>query len=79
MIVGKEPSVHYWLNLAHVLKEIKIKFVFVNLLHVKRSKELDESPPTKNDVKDESLNNRLRLVDPLILRFHKKFMQNSGW
>ena len=52
VIVGMEPTGHYWLNLAHVLKENKIKFVSVNPLHVKKSKELDDNSPTKNDVKD---------------------------
>lgn len=51
-IVGMEPTGHYWLNLAHILKENQIKFVAVNPLHVKRSKELDDNSPTKNDVKD---------------------------
>ncbi|MEH6944091.1 IS110 family transposase [Bacillus sp. JJ722] len=52
VIVGMEPTGHYWLNLAHVLKEQGIKFVAVNPLHVKKSKELDDNSPTKNDVKD---------------------------
>jgi transposase len=52
VIVGMEPTGHYWLNLAHILKEHGIKFVAVNPLHVKRSKELDDNSPTKNDVKD---------------------------
>ena len=29
-----------------------IKFVVVNPMHVKKSKELDDNSPTKNDVKD---------------------------
>ncbi|MGN7300777.1 IS110 family transposase, partial [Ferdinandcohnia sp. SAFN-114] len=52
VIVGMEPTGHYWLNLAHNLKENGIKFVAVNPLHVKKSKELDDNSPTKNDVKD---------------------------
>ncbi len=51
-IVGMEPTGHYWLNLAHFLKEQDIKFVVVNPMHVKKSKELDDNSPTKNDVKD---------------------------
>jgi transposase len=51
-IVGMEPTGHYWLNLAHFLKDQDIKFVVVNPLHVKKSKELDDNSPTKNDVKD---------------------------
>lgn len=52
IIVGMEPTGHYWLNLAHFLKEQHIKFVVVNPMHVKKSKELDDNSPTKNDVKD---------------------------
>jgi transposase len=51
-IVGMEPTGHYWFNLAHFLVEQDIKFVLVNPLHVKKSKELDDNSPTKNDVKD---------------------------
>ena len=51
-IVGVEPTGHYWLNLAHFLKEEAIKLVVVNPMHVKKSKELDDNSPTKNDVKD---------------------------
>ncbi len=52
VIVGMEPTGHYWLNLAHFLREQGIKFVVVNPMHVKKSKELDDNSPTKNDVKD---------------------------
>lgn len=52
VIVGMEPTGHYWFNLAHFLKENEIKFVALNPLHVKKSKELDDNSPTKNDVKD---------------------------
>ncbi|MGN7465222.1 IS110 family transposase [Cytobacillus praedii] len=52
VIVGMEPTGHYWLNLAHFLKEQNIKFVVVSPMHVKKSKELDDNSPTKNDVKD---------------------------
>lgn len=52
IIVGMEPTGHYWLNLAILLKEYDIKVVLVNPYHVKRSKELDDNSPTKNDKKD---------------------------
>ncbi|MED1471682.1 IS110 family transposase [Bacillus salipaludis] len=52
VMVGMEPTGHNWFNLAHILKENEIKFVVVNPLHVKKSKELDDNSPTKNDVKD---------------------------
>lgn len=52
VLVGMEPTGHYWLNLAYTLKEKHISFGVVNPLHVKRSKELDDNSPTKNDIKD---------------------------
>jgi transposase len=52
VIVGMEPTGHYWLNLAYFLQAYDILCVTVNPMHVKRSKELDDNSPTKNDVKD---------------------------
>ncbi len=43
VIVGMEPNGHYWLNLAHILNENNIKFDAINPLHVKKSKELDDT------------------------------------
>ena len=51
-VIGMEPTGHYWFNLGHFLKEERIRLVFVNPFHVKRSKELDDNSPTKNDRKD---------------------------
>lgn len=51
-IVGMEPTGHYWFNLAHIVKNHGIKHVLVNSMHVKRTKELDDNLPTKNDRKD---------------------------
>lgn len=52
IIVGVEPTGHYWLNLAYWLQEHNIELVLVNPFHVKRSKENRDNSPTKNDVKD---------------------------
>ena len=52
VIIGAEPTGHYWFTLAEYLKENNIKFVFVNPMHVKRTKELDDNHPSKNDRKD---------------------------
>lgn len=52
IIIGAEPTGHYWFTLAEYLKENGIKFVFVNPMHVKRTKELDDNHPSKNDRKD---------------------------
>lgn len=52
MVVGLEPTGHYWFNLGHFLKELGVKLVLVNPYHVKRIKELDDNSQTKNDSKD---------------------------
>lgn len=52
VIVGIEPTGHYWMNLAYYLNQYGIPLVMVNPMHVKRSKELDDNLPTKNDKKD---------------------------
>jgi len=52
VIVGIEPTGHYWLNLAYFLEERGIPLVMINPMHVKRSKELDDNLPTKHDRKD---------------------------
>jgi transposase len=51
-VCGIEPTGHYWKPLAQFLRQHGIKIVVVNPLHVKKSKELDDNSPTKNDIKD---------------------------
>jgi transposase len=52
ILIGAEPTGHYWFGLAAYLKEQSIKLVLVNPFHVKRSKELDDNHPGKTDSKD---------------------------
>lgn len=52
VLVGMEPTGHYWFTLAAELKEQGIKLVLVNPMHVKRTKELDDNHPSKSDRKD---------------------------
>lgn len=52
VLVGIEPTGHYWLNLAYFLDERGIPLVMCNPMHVKRVKELDDNLQTKNDTKD---------------------------
>lgn len=52
IIVGMEPTGHYWFCLAKFLRQNGIKVAIVNPMHVKKSKELDDNSPTKNDPKD---------------------------
>ena len=52
IIVGFEPTGHYWFTLGDHLKSQGHKLAIVNPFHVKRTKELDDNSPTKNDRKD---------------------------
>ena len=52
VILGLEPTGHYWKPLAHYLTSHGIKVVLINPYHTKRAKELDDNSPTKNDKKD---------------------------
>ena len=52
VIVGAEPTGHYWFNLASYLKESEMKLILVNPHHVKKSKEMDDNHPSKSDRKD---------------------------
>lgn len=52
ILIGFEPTGHYWMNLAAFLVSYGISFVMVNPMHVNRSKELDDNLQTKNDQKD---------------------------
>jgi transposase len=52
IIVGFEPTGHYWFTMGDFLKSKGHKLAMVNPFHVKRTKELDDNSPTKNDRKD---------------------------
>jgi len=52
VLFGMEPTGHYWLPLAYLLRKQGHRIGIVNPMHVKKSKELDDNSPTKNDAKD---------------------------
>lgn len=52
IIVGIEPTGHYWFTFAQAVLEEGMMVVQVNPFHVKRSKELDDNSPSKSDRKD---------------------------
>lgn len=52
IIVGIEPTGHYWFTLGRYLREQGIRLVVVNPYAVKQTKELDDNDPSKNDGKD---------------------------
>ena len=52
VIVGMEPTGHYWKALANYLRNKGFIVVGVNPFHTKKAKELDDNSPTKCDKKD---------------------------
>ena len=52
IMVGFEPTGHYWFNLADCLEEQGIEYVLVAPQHVKHTKELDDNIQQKDDNKD---------------------------
>lgn len=52
VIIGMEPTGHYWKAFANYLIKRNISVVLVNPYHTKKSKELDDNSQTKSDVKD---------------------------
>lgn len=52
VMVGLEPTGHYWFNLASWLMNEGVTVVLVNPHHVKKSKELDDNLNRKTDRKD---------------------------
>ncbi|WP_234701950.1 IS110 family transposase [Desulfotomaculum nigrificans] len=56
IVVGMEPTGHYFKPLAYYLHGTGMcEVVIVNPYHVNRSKELDDNSPSKNDRKDARL------------------------
>jgi len=52
IIIGMEPTGHYWKPLANYLIHKGYRVVCVNPYHTKKSKELDDNSPTASDKKD---------------------------
>lgn len=47
-----EPTGHYWFELGKFLQDNGLKQVLLNPHHVRKSKELNDNNPSKNDRKD---------------------------
>lgn len=81
VIVGVEPTGHYWLNLAYFLDDRGIPLVVINPSHVKQVKELDDNLQTKNDKKDSVTIARLmkdgRFSKPKLLREHQAEIRSA--
>lgn len=52
LIIGMEPTGHYWMPFGKYLQVYDINMVFVNPYHVHQIKELDDNSPKKTDYKD---------------------------
>lgn len=52
VIIGCEPTGHYWFTFQKFLHDHKLKLVVVNPYSVNRSKELDDNSLEKDDIKD---------------------------
>jgi transposase len=52
VMIGMEPTGHYWKPLANYLMNAGYRVVGVNPYHTKKAKELDDNSPTKSDKKD---------------------------
>lgn len=52
LLVGLEPTGHYWFNLANWLLQQEVEVVLVNPVTTHRNKENRDNSPSKNDPKD---------------------------
>ena len=52
VLIGCEPTGHYWYTFEKFSREHGMRMVFVNPFSVKRMKELDDNSPKKTDHKD---------------------------
>ena len=52
IIIGLEPTGHYWKGYAHYMMQAGYRVVCINPYHTKKAKELDDNSPTANDKKD---------------------------
>ena len=86
LVIGAEPTGHYWFTLAVYLKNSGAKLVLVNPYHVKRSKELDDNHPSKSDRKDPKTIAKLvlegRYIEPYLpegLYVELRIAMNCRW
>ena len=70
VMIGMEPTGHYWKPLANYLMKTGYRVVGVNPYHTKKAKELDDNSQTKSDKKDAITIARLvkdgRFFDPYL-------------
>jgi transposase len=70
VVIGMEPTGHYWKTFANHLTKTEYQTVCVNPYHTKKAKELDDNSQTANDKKDAITIARLvkdgRFFDPYL-------------
>lgn len=52
VLIGCEPTGHYWFTFEKFIREHGMKLAFVNPYAVKQMKEMDDNSPNKTDLKD---------------------------
>src|SRR5215471_16101466 len=52
VVLGVEPTAHYWQALAYWWEDNRGPVVLVNPMHTNRAKELEDNSPLKSDPKD---------------------------
>ena len=55
ILIGMEPTGHYWKSLAYYLKRKDYRVLLVNPYHTKLSKEIRDNNKSKTDKKDSRL------------------------
>lgn len=75
VIIGLEPTGHYWKALSWFLIQNGYSVFLVNPYHVKKSKELDDNTPSKNDPKD------AKVIGKLVTegRFFEVYLPTGPW
>lgn len=72
LIIGLEPTGHYWLNLGDWLVSRDVDIVLVNPLTTKRNKENRDNSQSKNDVKD-----ALVIADLVCRGYYSSYTQHA--
>ncbi|MGO4697861.1 IS110 family transposase [Paenibacillus sp. 2TAB26] len=72
LIIGMEPTGHYWFNLANWLADKGLHVVMVNPATTKRNKENRDNSPSKNDPKD-----ALIIADSVSRGFYYEYTRQS--
>ncbi|MEW6681113.1 MAG: IS110 family transposase [bacterium] len=52
VLIGMEPTGHYWRKIAYFAKDCGYEVRFIKTTALKHQRELDESSPSKTDIKD---------------------------